>query len=355
MSILNIQRYPQASDPSLKAWNAADELMIHVSREYELDNIIIIHDLFGYLSCQLNDHQPQTVITFASQQNAVQKNAEHNHLMNIKQQMLLDDLDTAKCALLKIPKSLDLFRLYLSILSRSIDKNGTLFCGFMTRNFTNGWIKIAEEYFSEINQSKAHKKARIMILKGPKLKVENLVQEYNDENSQLWKQYLGVFSAGRIDYASQFLMDNIILPEGKFVAVDVGSGNGVLGKFIHNNAPEAEVHLTDDNLLAVRSCEMNVFGSNVKHHFSRNLDFLSDGPCDLVVSNPPFHFEYEINMDVAFQIFEDAFRVLKKGGDLWVVANNNLPYKPELLKHFHKCEVFAQNNKFIIYRCRKLN
>ena len=184
------------------------------------------------------------------------------------------------------------------------------------------------------------------MLKGPKPKKEPLIQEFVDDKGVLWKQYLGVFSAGRIDLASRFLMEHLEHPEGKFVAVDVGSGNGVLAKFIQTSAPK-------DNYLAVKSGELNVEGNDVQHHFSRDLSFLPDNSCDLIVSNPPFHFEYELNLDVAFQIFSDAYRVLRSKGKLWIVANNNLPYKPQLIKYFQSCEVIAQNNKFIVYCCVK--
>src|SRR5690606_24526151 len=139
--------------------------------------------------------------------------------------------------------------------------------------------------------------------------------------------------------------------KGKFVAIDVGSGNGVLSKFIKSHSHDADIHLADDNVLATLSGEMNVVGDHIFHHFSRDLSFLADDSCDLVVTNPPFHLEYEVNLDVAFQIFKDAERVLKNNGRLWIVANNNLPYKPQLQKHFQECSVMAQNQKFIVYRC----
>ncbi|UKN00468.1 class I SAM-dependent methyltransferase [Paracrocinitomix mangrovi] len=300
----------------------------------------------------MDKYHPQSIISFASQQFALNENSKENGCIQIQQTGILDEWKTTAVALLKIPKSIELFRLYLSRLSQNINENGTVLCGFMTRNFTPAWLKLAETYFENVSQSRAHKKARVLILKNPKPKSDILIQEYTDDKGVLWKQYLGVFSAGRIDYASQFLMEEIVLPKID-VAVDVGSGNGVLGKFIHEHYPESEVHLTDDNYLAVESGKLNVNAENVYHHFSRDLSFLKDNSCDLVVTNPPFHFEYEINMDVAFQIFKDALRVLKNNGELWIVANNNLPYKPELLKSFSNCEVKAQNRRFIIYKCVK--
>lgn len=317
------------------------------------DQCIVLHDLFGYLSCHLKASRPQVPITYASQKLAVSENAARNNCPEIQLIGLLDNWAITSMALMKIPKSIDLFRLYLSRLAGSLDQNGLVMCGFMTRNFTPAWLKMAREYFEEVTQTKAQKKARIMILKNPKPTAESLIDEFLDDEGNSWKQYLGVFSAGRIDLASRFLMDHIVLPKGYFQAVDVGSGNGVLAHFIKKKAPEALVHLTDDNFLAYESGKLNLSGNGVYYHFSHDLSFLSPGSCDLVVTNPPFHFEYEINLDVAFQIFKEAYAALKGKGELWVVANNNLPYKTQLSKLFKQCKVIVQNRKFIIYRCLK--
>lgn len=356
MPILDIRRYPKASDPSLKSWSAADELLIQHCLEHgesndRLEKCIVLHDLFGYLSCQLNEYKPQTAITFASQEYAITVNMEKNSCSRIQLRGVTDKWEVAHTAVMKIPKSLELFQLYLNRLSNVLESEGVVFCGFMTRNFTDGWIKLAQEYFSEVSQSRAQKKARVLVLKGPKPKDEFLIKEHMDDEGHLWKQYLGVFSSGRIDPASRFLMEHLSVPKGDVKVVDVGSGNGVLGKFVLSANPDADLHLVDDSHLAVLSGALNVTGKNVSHHCSRDLSFLENNSCDLVVSNPPFHFEYEINMDVAFKIFSEAGRVLRETGELWVVANNNLPYKPELLKHFTQCDVIAQNRKFIIYKC----
>lgn len=352
---MNILRYPKASDRSLKAWNASDELLIRTVLEdnVALEECLVLHDLFGYLSCHLNDLKPQAVITFASQEFSIHKNLENNKCSKIQLRNISEHWKTSKSALMRIPKSLGLFEFYLARLSEILDEDGVIYCGFMTKYFTSSWLKLAEKYFDNVNQSLAKKKARLLILRGPKKSDLNYVESFDDTEGNTWKQYLGVFSSGRIDIASQFFMEHLEVPKGDIVVADVGSGNGVLSKFVQEQNPKAEIHLIDDNSLAILSSQVNVFGDKIHHHFSRNLEFLGDSCCDLVISNPPFHFEYELNLDVAFQIFKDAHRILKKGGQLWVVANNNLPYKPQMLKYFSECLVVAQNRRFIIYRCKK--
>ena len=352
---MNILRYPKSSDRSLKAWNASDELIIRTVLEdnVDIEDCILLHDLFGYLSCHLNDHKPQAVITFASQEFSIQKNSENNSCSKIQPKNILEHWTTSKSALMRIPKSLGLFEFYLARLCEILGKNGVVYCGFMTKYFTPSWLKLAEKYFEEVNQSLAHKKSRLLILKKPIKSKLNYIESFKDDNDIEWQQYLGVFSSGRIDSASRFFMEHLEVPTGDIKVVDVGSGNGVLSKHVQTKNPDAEIHLVDDNSLATLSSKLNIKGDQIHHHFSRNLDFLDDNSCDLVISNPPFHFEYELNLDVAFRTFKDAYRILKKGGELWVVANNNLAYKPQMLKSFDNCVVIAQNRKFNIYRCKK--
>ncbi|MGB1284834.1 MAG: methyltransferase, partial [Polaribacter sp.] len=71
------------------------------------------------------------------------------------------------------------------------------------------------------------------------------------------------------------------------------------------------------------------------------------------VSNPPFHFEHENNIEVALNLFSEVQNCLKLGGRFVLVANKHLNYKTHLDKLFCKTEVLAENKKFVIYECLK--
>ncbi|MCG8573967.1 MAG: methyltransferase [Flavobacteriales bacterium] len=316
----------------------------------KVDHPIILHDLFGYLSCHLSEFSAQTVITFASQRNSVSKNRAQNQIEKGNLIDVLKDWPTTGYALMKVPKSIDLFELYLSKLANSLTENGQVLCGFMTRNFTPSWLKVAERYFRDISQTKARKKARLLVLKDPIPQEKTLLKRFFDDEEREWQQYLGVFSSGRIDPASRFMMEEVEVPKGEIAALDLGCGNGVLGRFILDQNPAAKLILVDDNELAVASARLNISG-NHSFYCHSNLMEIESNSVDMVICNPPFHLEYEVNTDVAYRMFKDAARVLKADGVFWVVANNNLPYKPKLLQSFHNCEIVAKNRKFFVYRC----
>ena len=48
---------------------------------------------------------------------------------------------------------------------------------------------------------------------------------------------------------------------------------------------------------------------------------------DTVLMNPPFHVGKGVRLDVSRAFAATARRRLKKGGELWLVANRALPYE----------------------------
>ena len=70
----------------------------------------------------------------------------------------------------------------------------------------------------------------------------------------------------------------------------------------------------------------------------KNLDF--------VIMNPPFHSGKGANSAIGIKFIESAHHALKRYGQLYLVANNHLPYERSLEQLFHKHEIIAQKNGF---------
>ena len=81
----------------------------------------------------------------------------------------LEKRNLVELALIKIPKSLELFELYLHQIYLSSTSETEVICAFMTKHFSTSIIKIASKYFEDVSQTRAWKKARLMILKNPKI------------------------------------------------------------------------------------------------------------------------------------------------------------------------------------------
>jgi len=351
---LDIKRHDLTADRSLRPHSAADEYLVNElsSLNTKPSNLVIYNDRFGFLTCQLSSLCPITILINKSQEKAIHLNLTANSLP-ISQ--FADPLSTLEkqidLAIIKAPKSLALFQAFLEHIAHNSVDEVTVLVGFMTRHFTPKLLEISRNYFEVVEQSKAIKKSRLLTLTKKK-KVDKLdIIDVLEYKGQTYKQYWGVFSRNHIDYATQYFLEHLELqPTDKYI-LDLASGNGVIAKEIKRRIPEAEIHLLDDSLLAVESAKLNIHGENIHHHYDSSLSQFEKGKFDLIVTNPPFHFEYEVNIQIAIQLFRESHRCLKPEGLLQVVASKHLNYMTHLKPIFSNVEVLAENDKFIIYKC----
>jgi len=352
-------RYPATNNRSLQPWNAGDEYLLQRLKEVILEKkeIAIFNDRFGFLSCCLQEFSPSVVLNYKSQEKAILKNLATNSL-NINELKTISPFDNfpkkIDLAILKIPKSLDLLRLQLFEISKNLADDGIVLCGFMTKYFTPQILEITNVFFEKIEQSRAWKKSRVILLQKKKT-IENFpIQHSIPFRGEIFKQYFGVFSAKNIDYASQFLIEHLEIKKEENRVLDLASGNGVIAKMMHLQKPDSEIHLMDDSWLAIESSKLNFEKNNntlTFFHFSDSLEIFEENFFDLVVSNPPFHFGHETNIEVSLRLFLGVKNILKLGGRFLLVANRHLNYKTHLEKIFEVVKTVEQNEKFIIYEC----
>jgi 16S rRNA G1207 methylase RsmC len=351
-----IKRNDLTKDKSLKAWSAADEYLLQsfYALEEKPKYLGIYNDRFGYLSSHLIDFNPITIMTHKSQEKAMVFNFKANFISLPNFANPIDPLkQSLDFALVKIPKSLDLFRLFLEQICHSSSDNITVICAFMTRHFSPKMLTIAGEYFENIEQSRALKKSRLLKLSKKKTAVKKELIKTLTYNDKIYKQYPGVFSGEHIDYATQFFLEHLEILENDQTILDLASGNGVIAGEILSQLPKAEIHLLDDAYLAIASGKLNIEGANIHHHYNNELTIFKDDFFDLIVSNPPFHFEFEINIQITLDLLRQCRRCLKKGGVLQIVGNKHLNYKSHLSHLFSNVEILEENKKYIIYRCIK--
>lgn len=351
-----ISRPTSEKNQSLKAWSAADEHLLQHLEGNSLENkaLVILNDRFGFLTCMTHSCRPTNIQTNKSVEKATQENLVQNKL-EVADVSFCTPLTLSEkkldIGLLKIPKSLDLFRLFLYTLSSNWKEDAVLFCGFMTRHFTPQILKIAEEFFEEVEQSRAWKKSRVLTLKTPKaFEKKELIHQIHFEE-QVFQQYAGVFSAKHIDYASQFLIENLPMDAKAQRVLDLASGNGVLAAAVRQYNPSCALHLVDDSYLAVESSKLNLRAPNTFFHCDNTLSSFEDAYFDFVISNPPFHFEHEINIQPSLDLFKEVHRCLSPEGSFVLVANKHLNYKTHLSLLFSQISIVNENNKFVIYEC----
>ncbi len=351
-------RYPKTRNRSLRAWSAIDEYMIKYLDDQALDNptIMLYNDRFGVLQALLNSYAPYNVCAFKSQEKAITKNLEINRLSLENRNFihpLSDEFPHPDVALIKIPKTLELFDFYLYHLSQQIKDSTTVIGGFMTRHFSPQILKIAEKYFEEVKQSRAWKKSRLLFLRNPKeIDDKSFVSEFKI-NEAIIRHYPGVFSANKIDAATDFLLSHIDLTPRDRKILDLGCGNGIISLLLSQENKKAEFHLIDDYYLAIESAKLNLKGDQFHFYYDDNLKKFDNRSFDLVVSNPPFHFDHENNIEVSLELFQHVERILKNEGHFKLVANKHLNYFTHLEKYFDEVLTIRETDKYVLYDCIK--
>lgn len=352
----NIERYDLSVDKSLQAWSAADEYLLQTCNalEEKPNHLGIYNDRFGFLGCNLYAYSPTIILTQKSQEKAIKSNLKANNIPLLNYSNPLSTTEyKIDFALVNVPKSLELFQLFLEHITQNSTQDINVVCAFMTRHFSPKLVHIAQEYFDVTEQSRALKKARLLVLSKKKNTIKREIIVTQSYNNQEYKQYWGVFSAQHIDYATQYFLDHLEIKKTDERILDLASGNGIIGNEIFKQFPDAEIHLMDDSYLAVSSAKLNIQGKNIYHHFNNDLSIFDDATFDVIVTNPPFHFEYEINIQIPLQLFSECFRCLKEGGNLQIVANKHLNYKVHLAPMFSSVQIIVEDKKFIVYKCIK--
>ncbi len=357
-NLYKVNRFPTNNNNSLLPWNTGDVLALsYLSPLLNKDSkIAIANDDYGFLGVNLNLYRPINILNNKSQEYALEHNWKVNNLNDSSRKInyCLESISyKINFGILRIPKSIDLFELYLKQLHESLEEGGTIICPFMTKYFTPQLIKVAEKYFDHVIQSRAEKKARLIILSQKKEVLSDLLIRSINYNNQEIRQYFGVFSADHIDYATQYLIERIDIKFNEKKILDLASGNGILAKVAQDLSPESDVYLLDDSYLAIESSKLNINKEKATFIHDNTLNQLEDNLFDLVISNPPFHFEYEINISVPLGMFTQVERCLKPNGRFILVANTHLQYKVHLENKFSRVKIIDENKKYRVYECYK--
>lgn len=168
--------------------------------------------------------------------------------------------------------------------------------------------------------------------------------------------YPGVFAHGRVDPATEMLLDEIRIDEGARI-LDVGCGSGIIGARIAAEHPDVKIHMVDADAMALlaagQTARANGLADRLNIWASDVFSDVADHDYSLIVSNPPFHTGVQTATDVAARLITEAPDHLARGGELWIVANRFLDYPRHLERAFGRFDVARETNKYRVYRARK--
>lgn len=360
-----LERFPpNAEEASLQAWDAADEYLLHHLNDAE-GITLIFNDNFGALACALADSRPVSVNDSFIAEQATRHNLSLNGLDEDAVTFLdcLSELPAAPArVLIKVPKQLALLEQQLHALRRVVTPETQIIAGAKTRDIHNSTLALFEKILGPTTTSLAWKKARLIhcTFAAPAVTDAPLTHNWTLEGTD-WTihNHANVFSRSGLDIGARLFLKH--LPqnvEGEMA--DLGCGNGVIGMTLLAQNPDAHVLFTDESHMAVASSRLNV-EKNMPDALARSEFTVNNGLAgaemdrfDVVLCNPPFHQQSAITDHIAWEMFHDARRSLKYGGELIVVGNRHLDYFRKLKKIFGNCSNVGSNGKFAVLKAVKM-
>lgn len=363
-----LQRLPQRKNEKLRAWDAADEYLLqYLSENCNLSSttkIMIVNDGFGTLAVALHAFNPVAISDSYLSRQATLLNLAANDLPEDCVQ-LRNSLDWPEqqldLVLIKVPKTLALLEQQLIQLQSLLTAETKIIAAGMVKAMSASVWKLLERYLGPTKPSLAKKKARLIFisLNTQRAATENPYPVYYQLENTRFRicNHANVFSRESLDIGTRFLLQHLPKNTNAKDIVDLGCGNGVVGLMLAEYHAEAKIYFVDESYMAVASAKEN-FQLAFEH---RQAEFcVTDGltdfeteSMDLIVCNPPFHQQHTRGNQIALSMFKQSRRVLRKGGELWVIGNRHLAYHVDLKKIFKDCNEIATNSKFIIWQVRK--
>lgn len=363
-----LRRFPVRKNETLQAWDAADEYLLQqlsTLNQTEEAHVVIVNDSFGALAVALQAQKPTAISDSFLSQQATRENLRLN---GFERQgiALIDSLGLPSAAidtlLIKIPKTLALLEYQLHCLRPFLKTSSLIIAAGMVKNMPPTAWKLIERLIGPTRPSLAVKKARLLFVDfDPSLTLPSnpYPVRYQLEHSD-WQisNHANVFSRDSLDIGTRFLLQHLPNHPAFQTVVDLGCGNGVVGLMLAKQMPQAQLHFVDESFMAIASARENfmaAFCGQRQASFSVG-DGLSDFPADSVdciVCNPPFHQQHTVGDHIAWQMFQQAHRVLRQGGELRIIGNRHLNYHLSLKKLFGHWDAVASNAKFVILKTVK--
>jgi len=380
----SLKRLPEIDNDTLRAWDAADELLVNtVFNDYadylnqnknqsDKQPLLIINDTFGALTLAFNDYpidnwSDSFISHCSAEENLKQNNIEKTD--SIRFVPATDKLEGHyKLVIIKIPKTLALLEDQLHSLKAHLNEDTKIIAAAMTKNIHNSTLALFEKIIGTTTTSRATKKARLIFAENDMKTVSDSPYPFTISEEKMHLDLINhanVFSKDKLDVGTRFLIQNMDQCPAAEHIIDIGCGNGALGIMVKRHQPTAKISFIDESYNAVASAKdsyNNAYpesASDASFHVSNALEQFSaqndKGKAQLVLCNPPFHQVHSIGDQIAWEMFKQSREALATGGEMWIVGNRHLGYHIKLKKVFGNCRTIATNPKFVILAATKLD
>jgi len=330
---------------------------------------LVYNDPFGALATLLvKNGRPVAQVTDSSlTQRCTLWNLEANGLDD-ERLLLLDSLtlpalapgSPAPLVLYRIPRTHALLEHQLHQIRSLLPVGTVVFAAAMVKDVHRSTLVIFDRVLATTTTGLAEQKARVIrsVVERPVVPSPYPTTWTVPGLGLTVVNHASVFSRDDLDGGTRLLLQNFpkMAPPVRSI-VDLGCGNGILGLAAAKQAPDAEVFCVDESFMAVWSARegfrINELGGRGAFLTGDGLEDFGDETTDLILCNPPFHYQNAQTLAIAWNLFDQSQRALRPQGELWVVANRHLGHHRALEARFGDVRTVALDEKYIILRAKK--
>jgi 23S rRNA (guanine1835-N2)-methyltransferase len=345
---------------SLRAWDAADELLLDHLATVAIDDTrwLVVNDGFGALAAagvaagrQVTSWSDSCVALGAAADNLARNGLDASRVELLPSTARPDG--PIEVVVVKVPKALAHLEDQLRRLRPLLSATSTVVGAGMTRDVHRSTIDAFEHLVGPTPTSRARKKARLLLAQVDL----DLVPPTSPFPITWWTPegvevtvLANVFATDHLDHGTRLLLDHLPSPDPDATVVDLGCGNGVVAATMARRNQGIDLVCCDESYQAVEAARATVgrVTDRAAFHVTDVLDGIEDRTADVVLVNPPFHAGGARTTAVAQRMFAEAHRVLREGGELRVVANRHLDHHATIRRRFGSVTVVAADPRFSV-------
>lgn len=379
-----LSREPDVGGPNLQAHDATDRLLLETvgSCEFAQDDggaqdptppgtVVTIGDRQGALTLGAAAVLGATDLRVFQDpllgERALDANARRLGFENCYSRHSLGPalLDGARLVLLQLPRSLAELDEIAQAVARWASSEVTVLAGGRVKHMSRSMNEVLSRSFGSVTAGLGRRKSRILTARDP-LPAARL----GEPSFPVWGQdpdlpfglaaFGATFGGAAFDHGSRLLLRT--LAESPLAAdperiFDLGCGNGALGVAAALRWPTARVIAGDQSVAAVAATRLTAEAAGVADRVevvrADGAEALADGWADLVLLNPPFHSGATVHMAPAHRLIRSSARALAPGGELRLVFNSGLRYRPFIEGSIGPARQLARDRTFTVLSARR--
>lgn len=369
----SLSREPDLTADNLYAHDATDRLILEVASpslaQSGPGDVVTIGDRHGALTLGALTLGAQSVRVHQDpllSERALAANAERLGLADAFTNHDLDEalLRDARLVLVQLPRSLDALREIADAIARWAHPDVRVLAGGRVKHMTLAMNDVFREFFAEVTPGLAKQKSRVLTVTGarrPDTDPPFPVWGRDPDLSFRLAAYGQTFGGASLDHGTRLLLSTIdgAVPGGGFFVggepkhiVDLGCGNGAIAAAVALTAPNVQIIATDQSRAAVKATELTIREAGVEDRVrvirADGCEGIQDGWADLILLNPPFHSGAIVHEGVAHRLIRSCARALRPGGELRVVHNSHLRYRPLIEQVIGQTRQVARDRTFTV-------